>query len=127
MNARGWLFGSLAVVGLAATAWALSRLDLTQVDPAAVAAHLRAAGPLGPMALLMLLVLQCVVAPLPSEPLMMAAGFVYGAPGGFLIAWVGVVSGAVLCFASARRLGRAFAARFVSSRARIAPRGVGIG
>lgn len=114
MRTRRWLFVFLAVAGVAATAWTVSRLDLAQIDPAAVAAQVRAAGPLGPMVLLALLVLQCVVAPLPSEPLMMAAGFVYGAPAGFLIAWLGVVTGAVLCFGLARRFGRAFAARFVS-------------
>jgi uncharacterized membrane protein YdjX (TVP38/TMEM64 family) len=105
MGTRGWLLGCLAVVGLAATAWAVARVDLAQLDPAVVAAQVRAAGALGPIALLLLLVVQCVVAPLPSEPLMMAAGFTYGAPGGFLIAWL----------VRARR------------RARIAAPGVGVG
>jgi uncharacterized membrane protein YdjX (TVP38/TMEM64 family) len=114
MSTRRWLFGFSAAVVVAAAAWTVSRVDVAQVDPAAVAAQVRAAGPLGPMVLLVLLVLQCVVAPLPSEPLMMAAGFVYGAPGGFLIAWLGVVAGAVLCFGLARWFGRDFAARFVS-------------
>ena len=114
MSIRRWLFVFLAVIGLAAMAWTVSRVDLAQVDPAAVAAQVRAAGALGPIALLLLLVLQCVVAPLPSEPLMVAAGFVYGAPWGFVIAWLGVIAGAVLCFGLARWFGRAFAARFVS-------------
>jgi uncharacterized membrane protein YdjX (TVP38/TMEM64 family) len=61
-----------------------------------------------------LLILQCVVAPLPSEPLMVAAGFVYGARIGFGISWISVVLGASACFGLSRRLGRPFASRFVS-------------
>ena len=38
------------------------------------------------MALFGLFVLQCVVAPIPSEPFMMAAGYVYGPSAGFAIA-----------------------------------------
>jgi uncharacterized membrane protein YdjX (TVP38/TMEM64 family) len=58
-------------------------------------------------------VLQCVVVPLPSEPAMMAAGFVYGFGVAFGITWLGVVLGAAACFGLARRLGRPFVERFV--------------
>lgn len=104
----------LVVLLLALSAWAVAGLDLLRIDPEEIAARVRAAGVFGPIALLTLLVVQCVVAPLPSEPLMVAAGFVYGATGGFITAWLGVVCGASLCFALARWLGRPFAARFVS-------------
>jgi uncharacterized membrane protein YdjX (TVP38/TMEM64 family) len=90
------------------------RFDLAHLDGEAVAQELRALGPVGPVVLFALFVLQCVVAPLPSEPLMMAAGFVYGRGPGFVIAWVGVVTGACACFALAGWLGRAFVLRFVS-------------
>jgi uncharacterized membrane protein YdjX (TVP38/TMEM64 family) len=114
MTTRRWLLLLVGLAGLAAIAWALARVDATSLDPAAIAEQVRAAGAFGPIALLLLLVLQCVVAPLPSEPLMIAAGYVYGAPGGFAIAWLGVVVGALLCYALARTLGRGFVARFVS-------------
>lgn len=114
MSPRRWLLLLLAIAATAAAAWTIMRVDLTRVDPEEIAVWVRSAGALGPLALVALLVLQCVVAPLPSEPLMMAAGFVYGAPIGFAIAWLGVVGGAVLCFALARAFGHAFAARFVS-------------
>lgn len=113
MTTRRWLLIPLAAAGLGAAAWALWQVDPAQLDAQAIAARIRAVGPLGPLVLFALLVLQCVVAPLPSEPLMMAAGFVYGAPAGFAIAWLGVVAGAVLCFALARWFGETFAARFV--------------
>jgi uncharacterized membrane protein YdjX (TVP38/TMEM64 family) len=116
MVSRRWLFVGLGIVFLVAIAWTVTGIDLAQIDPAAIAAQIRGAGPLGFIALLSLLMVQCVVAPLPSEPLMIAAGFVYGAAGGFLIAWTGVVCGALMCFALARSFGRPFVVRFVSAR-----------
>ena len=78
-----------------------------------LAERIRELGAAGPLALFALLILQCVVAPVPSEPLMMAGGYVYGPRLGGLIAWTGVVLGASACFALARVLGRPFAERFV--------------
>jgi uncharacterized membrane protein YdjX (TVP38/TMEM64 family) len=82
-------------------------------DAAAIAERVRAAGMLGSVGLLALLVVQCVVAPSPSEPIMMAAGFVYGPQPAFVIAWAGVVVGAALCFWLARAYGRPVAERLV--------------
>ena len=78
-----------------------------------VAEWIRALGPVGPGALFFLFVVQCVIAPVPSEPIMMAAGFVYGPRLGGFVAWLGVVAGASACFALARVYGRPFAERFV--------------
>jgi uncharacterized membrane protein YdjX (TVP38/TMEM64 family) len=84
-------------------------------DAAAIAERVREAGMLGTVGLLALLVVQCVVAPIPSEPIMMAAGFVYGPRPAFAIAWTGVVVGAGLCFWLARAYGRPVAERLVSA------------
>ena len=78
-----------------------------------VVAQVRASGPLGPLVLIALLVVQAVVAPLPSPPLLMAAGLVYGPLLGFGIGWLGLLLGAGACFGLARGLGRPFAERFV--------------
>ena len=78
-----------------------------------LAERIRGLGAAGPVVLFALFVLQCVVAPLPSEPLMMAGGYVYGPRLGGLIAWAGVVLGAGCCFGIARLFGRPFAERFV--------------
>jgi uncharacterized membrane protein YdjX (TVP38/TMEM64 family) len=83
-------------------------------DAPAIAARIREAGMLGPLALGAMFVLQCVVSPLPSEPVMMAAGYVYGPASGFVLSWLGIVAGAVACFALARAFGRPFVTRFVS-------------
>jgi uncharacterized membrane protein YdjX (TVP38/TMEM64 family) len=97
-----------------AIAWGASHLDITQLDAQAAADRIRAAGPLGPVVLLGLLILQCVVAPLPSEPLMMAAGFLYGPAAGLALSWGGVVLGASACFVLAAGLGHAFVHRMVN-------------
>ena len=57
--------------------------DLTHLDAETVAARVRGSGAVGPLVLIALLVVQAVVAPLPSPPLLMAAGFVYGPWAGF--------------------------------------------
>jgi uncharacterized membrane protein YdjX (TVP38/TMEM64 family) len=104
------LAGLCVVAALLFLPW---RWDLPTIEPETVAERVRAAGPLGPVALLGWFVIQCVVAPLPSEPAMMAAGFVYGFGLAFGITWLGVVLGAAACFGLARRLGRPFVERFV--------------
>jgi uncharacterized membrane protein YdjX (TVP38/TMEM64 family) len=88
--------------------------DLTHLNADAVAAEIRGWGPVGPLALIALLVIQAVVAPLPSPPLLMAAGFVYGPWAGFAIGCFGLLLGASACFGLARTWGRPFAERFVS-------------
>ena len=104
----------LALAGLGVIVGVLVlRSDLPTLEPGEIADQIRAAGPLGPAALLAWFVLQCVVVPLPSEPAMMAAGFVYGFGSAFGITWLGVVLGAAACFGLARRLGRPFVERFV--------------
>jgi uncharacterized membrane protein YdjX (TVP38/TMEM64 family) len=104
----------LALAGLAAiTGAVVLQPDLPALEPEAVAARVRDAGPIGPLALVLWFVLQCVVVPLPSEPAMLAAGFVYGPRLGFAIGWLGVVLGAGACFGLARRFGRPFVERFV--------------
>jgi uncharacterized membrane protein YdjX (TVP38/TMEM64 family) len=89
-------------------------LGLTPVDAETIAERVRAAGAVGPIVLVVLLVAQAVVAPLPSPPLLMAAGFVFGPWIGFGIGWLGLLLGAGACFGLARAFGRPFAERFVS-------------
>ncbi len=111
---RRRVFLALAGLGVIATLLVVQwQWDLPTLEPEAVAERVRAAGPLGHLALHAWFVLQCVVAPLPSEPAMMAAGFVYGFGVAFGITWLGVVLGAAACFGLARRFGRPFVERFV--------------
>src|SRR5881398_1966179 len=109
-----------ALVALAGAAVVLTvagvSVDLTHLDAARIADRVRASGALGPLTLIALLVAQAVVAPLPSPPLLMAAGYVYGPWVGFGIGWVGLLLGASACFGLARALGRPFTERFVRTQ-----------
>jgi uncharacterized membrane protein YdjX (TVP38/TMEM64 family) len=86
---------------------------LLRFDAETLAERVRASGWLGPLVLVVLLVTQSVVAPLPSPPILMATGYVYGPWIGFAIGWVGLLLGASACFVLARGFGRQFAERFV--------------
>ncbi|MEW6270149.1 MAG: VTT domain-containing protein [Thermodesulfobacteriota bacterium] len=90
-------------------------IALSTADAREAASRVRELGPAGALVLLVALVLQCVVSPIPSEPIMMLAGFVYGLVPGFTLSWLGVVLGAVACFALARAFGRALAVRLVAA------------
>ncbi len=87
--------------------------DLLHLDPEVLADRLRASGSVGPLLLIVLLVAQAVVAPIPAPPILLATGFVYGPWLGFAIGCLGLLVGAALCFLLARTYGRPFALRFV--------------
>ena len=106
----------IAAAGVAAVllvALVIYQYDLAHLDADTLADRVRASGVVGPLALLALLIAQAVIAPLPSPPILMAAGFVYGPWFGFGIGWLGLLLGASCCFGLARALGRPFAQRFV--------------
>ncbi len=103
----------VAAAGVAAAGWVFLRPELAALDPHAMASRVRAAGPLGTATLFAVLVLQCILAPVPSEPLMMAAGFVYGTAGGFAIGWSAILLGATGCFLLARTIGHPLVERLV--------------
>ena len=107
-----WALVALAVAG--GVAFVALQIDWSTLDANAIAQRVHAAGPVGPIVLFALLVAQCVVSPLPSEPLMMASGFLYGPWVGFALAWAGVMVGGTACFLIGRRFGRPVAERFAS-------------
>ncbi|MGH7893259.1 MAG: TVP38/TMEM64 family protein [Candidatus Binatia bacterium] len=87
----------------------------SDLDAEVIARGVRDAGMLGSIGLIALLVFQCVVAPVPSEPIMMAAGYVYGPGPALVLSWTGVVVGAGVCFWLARAYGRPLAERVVKA------------
>jgi len=109
---RPRLVALIAAAGLA-VALLIYRYDLAHLDANVLADRVRASGAVGPLALIALLVAQALVAPLPSPPILMAAGFAYGPWLGFGIGWLGLLLGASSCFGLARALGRPFAQRLV--------------
>ncbi len=106
--------GAVAMSPVALLVWSPAA-GLAHFDADSIAERARASGALGPLALIVLLVAQAVVAPLPSPPILMAGGYVYGPRLGFGIGWLGLLLGAIACFGLARALGRPFVERFVRS------------
>lgn len=76
------------------------------LDPERIIALLKAAGPLGPLALIGGMATAVVISPIPSLPLDLAAGAAYGPLLGTAYVVLGAEIGAVLSFLLARALGR---------------------
>lgn len=65
-----------------------------------------AARRIGPMAIVVLMALAIVISPIPSGPIAMAAGAIYGATEGALLGSAGAVLGAMIAFNLSRHFGR---------------------
>jgi uncharacterized membrane protein YdjX (TVP38/TMEM64 family) len=115
------LFLKLTVVaGIPALVW-VSRSPLAAAwswfsDREAVTATLDQMGLWGPLVLAILFVLQVFLAFIPGQALMVACGYLYGFWGGFLLSWLSLVIGGEAAFVLARRCGRTFAEKWISSQ-----------
>lgn len=69
-------------------------------------------GSIGPLIIAGALVLAVVVGPIPTLPITIASGVLYGPVAGFVWAMVGSLVGAAIAFAIARLAGRPFVERF---------------
>ena len=81
----------------------------------AVTSSMEHAGLWGPVVLFILFVLQVFLAFIPGQALMVACGYLYGFWGGFLVSWASLVAGGEIAYLLARRYGRPFAERWISS------------
>jgi uncharacterized membrane protein YdjX (TVP38/TMEM64 family) len=84
-------------------------------DRQAVTDSMQRAGIWGPAILFALFVLQVFLAFIPGQALMVACGYLYGFWGGFLLSWLSLVIGGEAAYVLARKYGRPFAERWVSS------------
>ena len=80
-----------------------------------VTSSMERAGLWGPVVLFILFVLQVFLAFIPGQALMVACGYLYGFWGGFLVSWLSLVAGGEIAYLLARRYGRPFAERWISS------------
>jgi uncharacterized membrane protein YdjX (TVP38/TMEM64 family) len=105
----GWRrpFVVIAVVALICVIGAVLvwRHDLDFMDEAAVQAMIARAGPLGPVVLIGLMALAIVASPIPSGPIAIAAGAIFGTLHGAIYVIIGAVLGAVFAFGIARTIG----------------------
>lgn len=108
-----WIVVVVALIGLAAwlgpQVWQLAR------DEAALQAAIAALGWLGPLALILINVLQIVIAPIPGYVVQAAAGYLYGPFWGGIWGSIGLLAGAMLAMGLARTFGRPLVERFVGA------------
>jgi uncharacterized membrane protein YdjX (TVP38/TMEM64 family) len=110
--------GLALVLTLAATYWLLREAALIQslVDPAALESRVAAFGVWGPLAVVGLMVLAILVSPIPSAPIALAAGALYGHTWGTVYVLLGAEIGAVAAFGIARLAGHELARRWLGER-----------
>ena len=102
-----WIKLGLAATVIGAICWGLSAFDYDQYLSLTVLTEwLRDAGPLAPLLLVGSMACAVVIPPIPSLPLDLAAGAVFGPFYGALYAIIGAEIGAIGCFLLARALGR---------------------
>ena len=91
-------------------------LELGQLlsDQVFVSTYIRQQGMWGPFVLALGQLLQVLIAFIPGHVLLIAAGYVYGFTGGFLLNLLCVVAASQIAFLLARWWGRPFIHRFVS-------------
>lgn len=111
----GWRLAAGAAVlgGLIAGYWALSETGALALlaDPAGLRERVRALGAIGPLAVVGLMATAIVVNPIPSAPIALAAGAVYGHTWGTLYVLAGAEAGALAAFGIARFFGVALLPR----------------
>jgi uncharacterized membrane protein YdjX (TVP38/TMEM64 family) len=120
MRTRVWwvliALGGVALVLLARRDWASWLWRVYTADSlAAVADYLRGFGIWTPLASLLLMTLQSVVAPLPGSLIASANGVVFGIWLGTLLSWLGGLLGASVAFGIARWLGGSVVQRLLGS------------
>lgn len=87
---------------------------LARADVGALRAYVLGFGAWAPLVSAGLMILQAVVAPLPSSPVTFVNGLVFGTWWGGLLSWASALVGAGICFGLSRRFGRPLAERLVT-------------
>ncbi len=98
----------------AAAYWFFARDNL--LTPESIRAHIEGWGIFGPLAVVTLMLVAVVITPIPSAPIALASGALYGHAWGALYVAVGAELGAVIAFAIARWVGAATVKRWLGER-----------
>jgi uncharacterized membrane protein YdjX (TVP38/TMEM64 family) len=114
---RIWILGAV-VLALVAAYWLLHQTGVlaTLLDVHALRRAIMDLGMLGPVAVIGFMILAILVSPIPSAPIALAAGALYGHTWGTLYILIGAELGALGAFALARLLGRDAVQRWLGSR-----------
>jgi uncharacterized membrane protein YdjX (TVP38/TMEM64 family) len=106
------------VLALVAAYWVLHRTGVlaTILDVHALRRTIMDLGMLGPLAVIGLMILAILVSPIPSAPIALAAGALYGHTWGTLYILIGAELGALAAFALGRMVGRDTVQRWLGER-----------
>ena len=110
--------GLVILAAIAGAYWGLLETGLLDelADPARLVERVRALETWGPITIVVLMTVAVVVTPIPSAPIALAAGALYGHTWGTLYVAAGAEIGALVAFALARLLGYAFLRRWLGDR-----------
>jgi uncharacterized membrane protein YdjX (TVP38/TMEM64 family) len=112
------LVGAGAVLAIAGIYWILEGAGMlaTLTDAHALRQYVMGLGMAGPLAIVALMILAILVSPIPSAPIALAAGALYGHTWGTAYIALGAELGALAAFGLARALGRDALQRWLGSR-----------
>ncbi|MFZ5814121.1 MAG: TVP38/TMEM64 family protein [Bacillota bacterium] len=110
-----WIVGGILVGAVALMVWPALR-PFFRGGVQAAAELLARTGPWGPLVVIGLQLLQAVISPLPSWPVTVAAGALYGSVTGTLLSLLGGMLGATVNFWLARRIGQELVRRSLGER-----------
>ncbi|MFP4523707.1 MAG: TVP38/TMEM64 family protein [Candidatus Woesearchaeota archaeon] len=112
---RPLLVSSLKAVGVVLLFLVVSFLLFSFFSaPGRVESLVASAGVLAPLVVVLLIVVEVVLAPVPGTAIMVASGYAFGPWLGSLYSYLGNVLGSLLAFWLARRFGRSFVERLLS-------------
>ena len=110
------LKGSLILIVIMTLFWVESYYEVSLLlQPDKISKWLNDAGSLAPLLFIGVMAAAVVISPIPSLPLDIAAGTVFGPIAGTLYASVGALLGAIISFVIARFLGRDLIERLITA------------
>lgn len=114
---RIWL-GIGLVLALGGIYWLLAETGITTMltDQASLRREIEKVGAWGPVVVISLMLVAVVLSPIPSGPIALVAGAVYGPLLGALYVVIGAELGAVIAFSIARYFGYGFVRKRLSGR-----------
>jgi uncharacterized membrane protein YdjX (TVP38/TMEM64 family) len=100
--------GVLLMVGLAILA-----LELLFQNPLAIREYVDGFGAFGPVVVILIIILEVIIAPIPGAIISIGSGAAFGAIDGAIYSYIGNLIGAAIAFWLSRRFGRPLAQRFI--------------